>query len=84
MRLALFIFILYTYYYTNNINQTIWSMSVRMFKCDRCGAIVNMDRKTSFSRPYKGIYRIGKKIHICPDCAASFKSWFESALKEDK
>ena len=31
------------------------------------------------SRPYRGIYRIGRKAHVCCECRDSFRKWFYEA-----
>lgn len=48
---------------------------MRFYKCDRCGALVIKSGITNLSKPR--IFRLGKKLHICQECAGSFRKWLE-------
>lgn len=52
---------------------------MRMYKCDRCGKLVKQGSMKWVSRPYRGIYRIGRKAHVCCECRDSFRKWFYEA-----
>lgn len=32
-------------------------------------------------KPSKGVYRLGKKIHLCTECADSFRHWMHETEK---
>lgn len=50
---------------------------MRVYKCDRCGKYVSRMARDFFVRkPTRGIYKLSKKIHLCHDCAKSFRRWF--------
>lgn len=50
---------------------------MRVYKCDRCGKYVSLNARDFFLRkPTRGIYKLSKKIHLCRDCAKSFRRWF--------
>lgn len=49
---------------------------MRIYECDRCGKLVEQDFLHRISFPYRGIYRFGKKGHVCDECAKSFRNWF--------
>lgn len=49
---------------------------MRVYKCDRCDQLVEQDFLNLLSFPYRGIYRFGKKGHLCDECAESFRNWF--------
>lgn len=46
-----------------------------MYKCDRCGKLVSKSGINNLSKPR--IFRVGKKMHVCRECARSFRKWFE-------
>lgn len=48
---------------------------MRMYKCDRCGKLVSKSAINNLSKPR--IFRLGKKLHVCQECARSFRKWFE-------
>lgn len=52
---------------------------MRVYKCDRCGKLVEQDFLRQLSFPYRGIYRFGKKNHLCYECERSFRKWFYDA-----
>lgn len=52
---------------------------MRMYKCDRCGKLVKQDSLGWLSFPYRGVYRFGKKGHVCSECESSFREWFYDA-----
>ena len=47
-----------------------------VYKCDRGGKYVAIEAKYFFIRKPTPICRIGRKMHICDDCAKSFRRWF--------
>lgn len=46
---------------------------MKVYECDRCGRYVEMDARMYVRRPYRGIWKISGKRHLCPE---SFKEWF--------
>lgn len=49
---------------------------MRVYVCDRCGRLITSDARDFFVRkPSRGIYRFGKKMHLCGECAESFRRW---------
>lgn len=49
---------------------------MKVYECDRCGRYVEMDMRKYVHRPYRGIWKLGSKRHLCPDCVKSFYAWF--------
>lgn len=49
---------------------------MRVYKCDRCGKYVPRTARDFFLRKPTPLWRLGRKIHICDDCAKSFRRWF--------
>lgn len=49
---------------------------MKVYECDRCGRYVEMDARMYVRRPYRGIWKVGSRRHLCPECAESFKEWF--------
>ena len=49
---------------------------MRVYKCDRCGKYVSPNARDFFLRKPTPLWRLGRKIHICDDCAKSFLRWF--------
>lgn len=49
---------------------------MKVYECDRCGRYVEMDLRKYVHRPYRGIWKLGSRRHLCPDCADSFYRWF--------
>lgn len=49
---------------------------MRVYKCNRCGKYVPLEKKYFFLRKPTPLWRLGRKIHICDDCAKSFRRWF--------
>ena len=47
-----------------------------VYKCDRCGKYVSPNARDFFLRKPTPLWRLGRKIHICDDCAKSFLRWF--------
>lgn len=37
---------------------------MEIYRCDRCGKLVKQGSVEWISRPYRGIYRIGRKAHV--------------------
>lgn len=50
---------------------------MRMYRCDRCGELVSSSCKSFIRKPYRGVYRFGKKAHLCPDCAEDLRKWMK-------
>lgn len=48
---------------------------MRIYECDRCGAYVKADYKALLGRPYRGIWRMGRRMHLCEECKKDFDSW---------
>lgn len=58
---------------------------MRVYKCDRCGKYVPLEKKYFFIRKPTPLWRLGLKIHICDDCAKSFRRWFnDTKAKEEE
>lgn len=57
---------------------------MRVYKCDRCGRLVKQGSMKWVSHPYRGIYRIGKKAHVCSECRDSFRKWFYEAKPQQE
>jgi DNA-directed RNA polymerase subunit RPC12/RpoP len=57
---------------------------MRVYKCDRCGKLVEQDFLSLVSFPYRGIYRFGRKGHVCSECEKSFDKWFYDAKLAQK
>ena len=51
---------------------------MRVYKCNRCGKYVAIETKYFFVRKPTPLWRLGRKIHICDDCAKSFRIWFRN------
>ena len=49
---------------------------MKVYECDRCGRYVEMDARMYVHRPYVGIWKVGSRRHLCPECVGSFKEWF--------
>lgn len=49
---------------------------MKVYKCDRCGRYVEQRALELLRMPYRGIWRIGRRGHPCPECAGSFREWF--------
>ena len=50
---------------------------MRIYQCDRCKRYILQGTISPFIRkPTRGVYRFGKKAHLCEDCAESFRQWF--------
>lgn len=49
---------------------------MRVYKCDRCEKYVPLEKKYFFIRRPTPLWRLGRKMHICDDCAKSFRRWF--------
>lgn len=56
---------------------------MRMYKCDRCGELVTASYKSFIRKPYRGVYRFGKKAHLCPDCAEDLRKWMKGCQFAD-
>lgn len=49
---------------------------MKVYKCDRCGAYVEQRALELLRMPYRGIWRIGRRGHLCPECAEGFGRWW--------
>lgn len=49
---------------------------MKVYECDRCGRYVELDARKYVHRPYRGIWKLGSKRHLCPECVKSFYEWF--------
>lgn len=52
---------------------------MKVYECDRCGRYVEMDAMMYVRRPYIGIWKVGSRRHLCPECAESFGRWWVAA-----
>lgn len=52
---------------------------MKVYKCDRCGVYVEQRALELLRMPYRGIWRIGRRGHLCPKCAESFGRWWLAA-----
>lgn len=55
-----------------------------VYKCDRCGKYVPLEKKYFFLRKPTPLWRLGRKMHICDDCAKSFRRWFRDPEAKEK
>lgn len=49
---------------------------MRVYKCDRCGKFVSLDGLYKVAKPRLMICSFGRKMHLCRECAKSFREWF--------
>lgn len=49
---------------------------MRVYKCDRCWKYVSLSARDFFLRKPTPLWRLGRKMHLCEDCAKSFREWF--------
>ena len=49
---------------------------MRVYRCDRCGKIVELNMMAYFLRHPKILYCFGRKKHLCRGCIDSFHRWF--------
>lgn len=49
---------------------------MKVYECDRCGAYVEQRALELLRMPYRGIWRIGRRGHLCPECAEGFGRWW--------
>lgn len=55
---------------------------MRLYKCDRCGAHIEMQPKDYFVyNPTKRVFKLNRKAHLCGVCETSFRRWFEACEK---
>ena len=52
---------------------------MKVYECDRCGRYVEQRALELLRMPYRGIWRIGRRRHLCPECAESFGRWWVAA-----
>lgn len=48
---------------------------MRMYRYDRCAELVTASYKSFIRKTYRGVYRFGRKQHLCPDCADDLRKW---------
>lgn len=49
---------------------------MKVYECDRCGRYVEQRALELLRMPYRGIWKVGSRRHLCPECVESFKVWF--------
>lgn len=54
---------------------------MKVYKCDRCGRYVEMDASMYVHRPYRGIWKLSSRRHLCPACIRSLHGWFAAGGK---
>ena len=47
------------------------------------GKLVTASYKSFIRKPYRGVYRFGKKAHLCPDCAEDLRKWMKGCQFAD-
>lgn len=57
---------------------------MRVYKCDRCGKYVSLKTREHFLRNPSPLYRLGRKMHLCGDCARSFRRWFSDPKAKEE
>lgn len=57
---------------------------MRVYKCDRCGKYVSIKARDYFLRNPTPLYRLGRKMHICDNCANSFSRWFSDPKAKEE
>lgn len=58
-----------------------WGQAMsKVYKCDRCGDYTLSTHK--LSNP--GVFRFGRKYHLCAECERSFRRWFWEGKQERK
>lgn len=55
---------------------------MKVYECDRCGRYVEQRAPELLRMPYRGIWRIGRRGHLCPACIRSLHGWFEAGGKQ--
>lgn len=56
---------------------------MRMYRCDRCGRIVEGGIRAFVRKPARaGVWHLSKKTHICRDCRDSFDAWMDNGPEE--
>ena len=57
--------------------------NMRMYRCDRCGRIVEGGIRAFVRKPARaGVWHLSKKTHICRDCRDSFDAWMDNGPEE--
>ena len=56
---------------------------MRMYRCDRCGELVSTSYKSFVRKPSRGVYRFGKKRHLCHDCSDDLRRWIKGCQFDD-
>lgn len=56
---------------------------MRMYRCDRCGELVSASYKSFVRKPSRGVYRFGKKRHLCHGCSDDFRRWIKGCQFAD-
>ena len=57
---------------------------MRVYKCDRCGKFVTLKARDFFLREPTQLDRLGRKMHLCDDCAKSFRRWFSDPVSKEE
>lgn len=56
---------------------------MRMYKCDRCGRIVEGGTRAFVRKPARAVvWHLSKKTHVCRDCRDSFDAWMANGPEE--
>lgn len=55
---------------------------MKVYECDRCGAYVEQRALELLRMPYRGIWRIGRRGHLCPECIRGLRTWFAAGEKQ--
>lgn len=53
---------------------------MKVYECDRCGAYVEQRALELLRMPYRGIWRIGRRGHLCPERRAALERLEECAM----
>ena len=57
---------------------------MRVYKCDRCKKFVRLEARSFFFRNPAPLYRFGRKMHVCGDCAKSFRRWLSDPEEKEE
>ncbi len=57
---------------------------MRVYKCDRCKEYVSIKRRDFFLRKPTRLWRFGRKMHLCDNCAKSFRRWFSDPKAKEE
>ena len=56
----------------------------RLYRCDRCGKLIEKSELKKLSKPSPYFFRLGSKAIICYECAKSYRRWFEEPRKSEE